>query len=211
MLTSSVLPTHTLLESYPLLTKLFLPLASAIKRGNLYSYDLAMSSGEEYFSKRRIYLTLERAREICIRNLFHRVFLSGGYEKDNDNATGKPVRETAFSVDQFVAAMRLSMRGPDERVGGNTGGSGHGGEVVERDEVECLMANAFYKVSSPILRLCLVSALFPIGCLVGLGRWQRWKPTWQITSVSPRPAMLPKLARHIPPSQQNALFHLLWH
>lgn len=156
MLTSSVLPTHTLLEPYPLLSTLFLPLASAIKRGNLYSYDLAMSSGEEYFSKRRIYLTLERVREICIRNLFHKVFLSGGFEKTEDKGTGKKVRETAFSVDQFVAAMRLSMRGPDGRVGGS------GGEGVERDEVECLMANAFYKVSDlqlsdSFLAPCLIS------------------------------------------------------
>ncbi len=38
--------------------------------------------------------------------------------------------------------MRLSLRGPDGRIGV---GSGQG-QVPDRDEVECLMANAVYKV-----------------------------------------------------------------
>jgi hypothetical protein len=149
ILTKSALPSAALLDPYPELARLFLPLASAIKRGNLYSYDLALSVGEEFFVKRRIYLTLERAREICLRNLFRKVFKAAGF--DAKSTPEKPVRRTALDVDDFVAAMRLSLRGPDGRLAEP--------DMVDRDEVECLMANAFYKVSDYFIILVRLDVL----------------------------------------------------
>lgn len=40
-----------------------------------------MFAGEEEFVKRRIYLPLERGRDIALRNLFRKVFIAGGFEE----------------------------------------------------------------------------------------------------------------------------------
>lgn len=88
-------------------------------------------SGEEEFVKRRIYLTLERGRDIALRNLLRTVFLAGGYEDVKEGEEGKPrVRKTRVPVDMFGAAISLSQ-----------------GSRMDADEVECLLANMIYKVS----------------------------------------------------------------
>lgn len=108
--------------------------------------------------KRRIYLTLERGRDIALRNLLRKVFLAGGFEEGKD---GESIRRTRVPLEEFVAAVRLGSRGEANR--------------VESDEVECLLANMIYKVrdmhtfypfSLPILhksysgtkKRCLISA-----------------------------------------------------
>ena len=84
--------------------------------------------------KRRIYLTLERGRDVALRNLLRRVFLVGGYEEATDaNGTTVQVRRTRIPIVEFVAALSMGCN-----------------EVMENDEVECLMANMIYKVSISI-------------------------------------------------------------
>lgn len=129
LLTSHELPTKKLLEPYPKLQKLFLPLAKCIRQGDLRAFDLALQEGEEEFVKHRIYLTLERGRDIALRNLLRKVFLAGGYEEPKEeNAT--PVRRTRVPLAEFQAAIS----------------TGSGGEAIDVDEVECLVANMIYKV-----------------------------------------------------------------
>ena len=122
-----------------------------------------MEAGEEEFVKRRIYLTLERGRDILLRNLFRKLFIAGGFEAPKDavatnndttsgtgtpSATGggsgtaaagssAPVRRTRVPVQEFAAALQLA---------GFEVGDGEGG--VDPAEVECLTANAIYKVSA---------------------------------------------------------------
>ncbi|KZZ90794.1 COP9 signalosome complex subunit 12 [Moelleriella libera RCEF 2490] len=128
LLTSHVLPTKALLQKYPRLQDLFLPLAECIKRGDLRSFDLALQKGEDVFVQQRIYLTLERGRDIALRNLLRKVFLAGGFdEMKEDEKT--PVRRTRIPVAEFHAAIRISS----------------GGEAIDADEVECLLANMIYK------------------------------------------------------------------
>lgn len=91
-----------------------------------------MAAGEEEFVKRRIYLPLERGRDIALRNLFRKVFLAGGFEESKDG--NPPVRRTRVHVNEFAAALR---------VGTPTSGRSR----VDIDEVECLLANLMYKVS----------------------------------------------------------------
>lgn len=80
--------------------------------------------------QQRIYLTLERGRDIALRNLLRKVFLAGGFdEMKEDEKT--PVRRTRIPVAEFHAAIRISS----------------GGEAIDADEVECLLANMIYKVS----------------------------------------------------------------
>lgn len=130
LLTSHVLPTKTLLQPYPRLQELFLPLAECIKRGDLRNFDLALQRGEDEFVRKRIYLTLERGRDIALRNLLRKVFLAGGFD-DPKEGEATPARRTRIPVSEFRAAICM----------------GSGGELVDTDEVECLLANMIYKVS----------------------------------------------------------------
>ena len=135
MLTSHRLPSTTLLAPYPALASLFKPLTIAIRSGLLSDFDRALAAGEPQFVKRRIYLTLERGRDICLRNLMRKVFLAAGLD-DAGN------RRTRIKVEEFGAAIKLGE-----------------GEEVEADEVECLIANMIYKVHaqppSSLFSFCL--------------------------------------------------------
>jgi len=87
--------------------------------------------------KRRIYLTLERGRDLCLRNLLRKVCKDQKWEDD-----GK-IRKVGLG--EFVAAVGVS----------------EGGGKVERDEVECLLANMIYKVCS-IRPAFLLSSRFSV-------------------------------------------------
>ena len=128
LLTTHTLPNQALLSPYPRLEALFRPLCQCIKSGNLAGFDEAMLNGEQEFVKRRIYLTLERGRDIALRNLCRKVFVAGGFEENKGGET--PIRRTRVPVSEFAAAMRL---------GSNSS--------LDMDEVECFLANLIYKVS----------------------------------------------------------------
>lgn len=68
-----------------------------------------------------------------MRNLFRQVFLAGGYEESKDG--GEKIRRTRVSVAEFETAMKVSMGGAEAS------------RIVDRDEVECFLANMIYKVS----------------------------------------------------------------
>ena len=133
LLTTHTLPTQQLLEPYPRLQKLFLPLCSAIKKGELHAFDIALQEAEDEFVKRRIYLTLERGRDIALRNLLRKVFIAGGFEAPKEDGA-PPLRRTRVPVDEFVAAISLGSQ-----------------QMLDPDEVECLLANMIYKVSLSVL------------------------------------------------------------
>lgn len=128
LLTTHTLPTPALLQPYPKLQKLFAPLSRCIKKGDLAGFDAALLAGENEFVKRRIYLTLERGRDIALRNLLRKVFIAGGFEETKE-PTAAPVRKTRIPVAEFAAAISIGSK-----------------ETMENDEVECLLANMIYKV-----------------------------------------------------------------
>lgn len=130
LLTTHTLPTTSLLARYPRLQKLFGPLGQCIRRGDLTGFDEALAAGEDEFVKRRIYLTLERGRDIALRNLLRKVFLAGGFEEPKDGAP--PLRRTRVPVAEFGAAIQLGSKTQDYQ--------------LDNDEVECLLANMIYKV-----------------------------------------------------------------
>ncbi|KAK2014966.1 PCI domain-containing protein [Colletotrichum eremochloae] len=127
LLTTHTLPSSKLLEPFPRLQKLFLPLSRCIRSGDLRNFDLALQEGEEEFVRRRIYLTLERGRDIALRNLLRKVFIAGGFEEAKEPGVA-PVRRTRIPVAEFAAAISLGSQ-----------------ESVDPDEVECLLANMIYK------------------------------------------------------------------
>lgn len=97
------------------------------------AFDVALQNGEDEFVKKRIYLTLERGRDIALRNLLRKVYIAGGYDEAKEGET-TPVRRTRIPVEEFRVAVCM----------------GSGGELVDTDEVECLLANMIYKVSPRI-------------------------------------------------------------
>jgi COP9 signalosome complex subunit 12 len=130
LLTTHTLPTQTLLSPYPRLQQLFLPLSRCIKAGDLSGFDAALEAGEDEFVKRRIYLTLERGRDIALRNLLRKVFIVGGFEEAKPGEEDKArVRRTRIPVGEFGAAISIGSK-----------------ETMDPDEVECLLANMIYKV-----------------------------------------------------------------
>lgn len=126
------LPSKQLLAPFPRLEKLFRPLSNCIKKGDLVGFDAAMSAGEDEFVKRRIYLPLERGRDIALRNLFRKVFIAGGYDEPKDGQP--PIRRTRVPVAEFAAALRIGTHAEEK-------------SRVDFDEVECLLSNLIYKVS----------------------------------------------------------------
>ena len=130
LLTTHTLPTRALLAPFPRLQALFLPLSRCIKSGDLSGFDQALQAGEAEFVKRRIYLTLERGRDVALRNLLRKVFLARGFEDVKEGEEGKPlVRKTRVPVAEFAAAISLGSK-----------------EIMDGDEVECLIANMIYNV-----------------------------------------------------------------
>ncbi|KAI5359633.1 putative proteasome component (PCI) domain, winged helix-like DNA-binding domain superfamily [Septoria linicola] len=134
LLTSHTLPSSAVLAQYPGLARLFQPIAESIRKGDLAAFNAALESGEEEFVKRRIYLTLERGRDVILRNIFRKVFLAGGFEPPKEGETTSSARRTRVSTDEFAAA--LQMAGAEVN---------NGDQGFDYDEVECLIANAIYK------------------------------------------------------------------
>lgn len=130
------LPSKSLLAPHAKLSKIFTPLFTAIQTGSLAAFDDALSAAEPELVQRRIYLTLERTRDICLRNLFRKVFLAAGWEETKDSATGEVtghIRRTRIRIEEFEAGMRVGYKGAND-------------VLIDRDEVECFLANMIYKV-----------------------------------------------------------------
>ncbi|RMD40133.1 hypothetical protein DV735_g5008, partial [Chaetothyriales sp. CBS 134920] len=147
VISSHKLPTASLLAPYPNLSTMLTPLFAAIRTGNLLAFDRALAAAEPELVRRRIYLTLERTRDLCMRNLFRKVFLHAGWEEVKhaataSGATPNKIRRTRIRVDEFEAAMRVAYRGSDDT-------------IIERDEVECFLANMIYKVGIYSFYLCI--------------------------------------------------------
>ena len=137
------LPSPALIAPYHTLSKILTPLFSAIRTGNLLAFDNALSIAEPELVHRRIYLTLERTRDICMRNLFRKVFLNAGFEetKDANGEVTAKIRRTRVRIEEFEVAFRVAYRGSEDI-------------MVDRDEVECFIANLIYKVS-PVCSIAL--------------------------------------------------------
>jgi hypothetical protein len=70
------LPSADLLSRFPVLDELYAPFISAIRKGDIQGFDNALDAFERRLVDLSVWLTLEKAREICIRGLFRRVYVS---------------------------------------------------------------------------------------------------------------------------------------
>lgn len=135
LITQHKIPSAQLLNEYPRVRHLFGDLVGAIVKGDLSGFDKALAEGEPEFVRRRVFLTLERSRDIALRNLLRKVFLAEGYEdlKEGQKESDR-VRKSRIPINHFATAIRMG-----------TAGAGSG-QAIEDDEVECLLANMIYKV-----------------------------------------------------------------
>ncbi|KAI0722733.1 hypothetical protein C8Q76DRAFT_835904 [Earliella scabrosa] len=109
------LPSRELLERFPVLDDLYSPFIAAIRKGDIRSYDATLDQYERRLVDLNLYLTLEKARELCIRGLFRRVWIAAE-------------KSTRIPVSMFHAALLIA-----------------GTEDMASEEAECLVANMIYK------------------------------------------------------------------
>lgn len=70
------LPSAELMQRFPVLQELFAPFISAIRLGDIAAYDRALEKWERRLLELNLWLTLEKARELCLRGLFRRVWVA---------------------------------------------------------------------------------------------------------------------------------------
>ncbi|TFK43889.1 hypothetical protein BDQ12DRAFT_675750 [Crucibulum laeve] len=89
------LPTTELLERFPVLQELYTPFITAIRVGDISSYDKALEKWERRLLELNLWLTLEKARELCMRSLFRRVWVASE-------------KSTRMPVTMFHSALQIS-------------------------------------------------------------------------------------------------------
>ncbi|OAL54195.1 hypothetical protein IQ07DRAFT_584775 [Pyrenochaeta sp. DS3sAY3a] len=130
LITQHKVPSTALLAEFPRLERMFGPLMARIKRGDLTGFDKALADGEPDFVRLRIFLTLERGRNIALRNLIRKVYLAAGFDDLKAGQTEKDrVRKSRVPLANFVAGFKIGTEGEGS------------GEDLEVEEVECLIVN----------------------------------------------------------------------
>jgi len=95
------LPSRELLDRFPVLDDLFAPFISAIRTGDIRAYDSALDRSERRLVDLNLWLTLERARELCIRGLFRRVWAA--------SQKGTRIPLSLFHTSLQIAGMDVSQ------------------------------------------------------------------------------------------------------
>ncbi|KAH0587997.1 hypothetical protein H2248_006740 [Termitomyces sp. 'cryptogamus'] len=70
------LPSTELMQRFPILNELYTPFTAAIRVGDVAGYDRALDQLERQLVDLNVWLTLEKARELCVRGLFRRVWVA---------------------------------------------------------------------------------------------------------------------------------------
>lgn len=70
------LPSQELMDRFPTLKELYHPFLTAIRTGDVSGYDRALDHHEKTLLDLNLWITLEKARELCLRGLFRRVWVA---------------------------------------------------------------------------------------------------------------------------------------
>jgi hypothetical protein len=87
-------PSSRLLHRFPRLEETYQPFLQAIRDGNLRAYDDALERSQRRLVSMNTWMTVEKAREVCLRGLYRIVWLASD-------------RSTRIPVEAFRKAMRL--------------------------------------------------------------------------------------------------------
>jgi hypothetical protein len=69
------LPSRELMQRFPVLDELYAPFIATLRTGDVSGYDAALEKWERRLAELNLWLTLEKARELCLRGLFRRVYV----------------------------------------------------------------------------------------------------------------------------------------
>ncbi|EEB09166.2 COP9 signalosome complex subunit 12, partial [Schizosaccharomyces japonicus yFS275] len=78
ILSRHMFPTQKLLSRFPSMAAVYVPLCQHIRSGNLRAFDDCLKKNEALLAKTRTFIALEKIRELCLRNLFRKVWLMCG-------------------------------------------------------------------------------------------------------------------------------------
>ncbi|EPS98745.1 hypothetical protein FOMPIDRAFT_46713 [Fomitopsis schrenkii] len=95
------LPSRELLDRFPSLDDLFTPFIQAVRTGDIRAYDAALDRCERRLVDLNLYLTLEKARELCVRGLFRKVWIA--------SAKGTRIPVAMFHSSLQIAGMDVSL------------------------------------------------------------------------------------------------------
>jgi COP9 signalosome complex subunit 12 len=130
------LPSKALLSRFPRLDELHAPFIRALRAGDIKGYDVALAWAEKRTVEMGVSLSVEKARELCLRGLFRKVsvhlhsnFFAWSSLNVNRSLSSWVVSEnkTRLPLAAFHAALQLS------------------GLDVPVEEAECLVANMIFK------------------------------------------------------------------
>jgi len=124
------LPSAELMKRFPVLDEIFSPFITAIKFGDLKAYDQALDKWETRLLELNLWLSLEKARELCLRSLFRRMLVFPDYPLSLLTGTCRWVatgKGTRIPIAMFHSALSIS------------------GIEVSKEEAECLVANMIYR------------------------------------------------------------------
>lgn len=129
------LPSAELLARFPVLYELFSPFIDAIRTGNLKAYDAALDKWESRLLELNLWLSLEKARELCVRCLFRRVWV---WSLVLPTCLRSNIRIICTSWVASEKATRIT-------IALFHAGLTVAGDNVSVEEAECLVANMIYK------------------------------------------------------------------
>ncbi|KAJ6462676.1 hypothetical protein C8R47DRAFT_1026908 [Mycena vitilis] len=89
------LPSDELMYRFPILADVFAPFVTAIRTGDIAAFDSALQLREARLIELNLLLTLEKARELCLRELFRRVWVASA-------------KGTRIPLAMFHCALRIS-------------------------------------------------------------------------------------------------------
>ncbi|KZT71567.1 hypothetical protein DAEQUDRAFT_809881 [Daedalea quercina L-15889] len=95
------LPSRELLDRFPVLDDLFTPFITAVRTGDIRAYDSTLELCERRLVDLNLYLTLEKARELCVRGLFRKVWIA--------SSRGTRIPVAMFHSSLQIAGMDVSL------------------------------------------------------------------------------------------------------
>jgi COP9 signalosome complex subunit 12 len=70
------LPSALLLSRFPNISAIYTPFINAIRAGDVQGYDRALEENELKLLDLNLWVSVEKARELCLRGLFRKVCVS---------------------------------------------------------------------------------------------------------------------------------------
>ncbi|EGO02348.1 hypothetical protein SERLA73DRAFT_178247 [Serpula lacrymans var. lacrymans S7.3] len=89
------LPSRELMQRFPVLDELFTPFIAAIRAGDPSAYDTALEKWERRLVDLNLWLTLDNARELCIRGVFRKTWVVSE-------------KSTRIPISMFHCSLRIS-------------------------------------------------------------------------------------------------------